>query len=48
MIGTVEIRRNGIITIPDAIRRVLNLHEGDFIQIDVEKIDVEKVVDPND
>lgn len=37
MIATVEIRRNGVITVPDTIRKALGLKEGDFIEINVDK-----------
>lgn len=39
MISTVEMRNNGQVTIPDAIRKALGLKTGDILMIDVEKVD---------
>jgi len=39
MKGTVTLRRNGLITVPDAIRKHLKLKDGDKIEIDVNRVD---------
>jgi len=39
MKGIIQVRRNGTITIPDAIRKVLKISDGDIIEIDVTKLD---------
>jgi len=39
MKGTVTVRRNGLITIPDAIRKYLKISDGDTIEIDVHQVE---------
>lgn len=35
MFTTVEIRKNGQVTIPDPVRKALELKEGHIIQLDI-------------
>lgn len=38
----VTVRRNGVITIPENIREILHIKEGDYVRIVVEKVETEK------
>lgn len=38
----VKVRRNGVVTIPDNIRDVLHINEGDYVRLVVEKVEKEK------
>ena len=42
MKATIEVRGRGQISIPEAIRKALNLREGDIIEIDVQKVEIKQ------
>lgn len=38
----VEMKKRGILTIPEAVRKVLGIEEGDILTLKVEKLEIEK------
>ncbi len=40
---TVILQERGLVSIPKAVRKALKLKKGDFLEMDITKVDIEKV-----